>query len=82
MKIRTVLVTFLIFILTSSLLLSCSSNQSGSTIDEPEITISYLKGEYSEQLLRDGAEHVFGTIDIKMRIMKTAITSLTKTRPI
>ena len=66
MKIRTVLVTFLIFILTSSLLLSCSSNQSGSTIDEPEITISYLKGEYSEQLLRDGAEHVFGTIDIKM----------------
>ena len=44
---------------------SCSFDRSGGTIDEPAITADYLKGEYVEQLLRDGAEHVFGTLDFR-----------------
>ena len=39
-------------------------NQSGHTLDEPGITAAYLSGEYTAQLLRDGAEYVFGTIAI------------------
>lgn len=39
-------------------------NQNGSTVEEPEITQEYLEGEYVEQLIRDGAEHLFGNIEI------------------
>lgn len=40
------------------------NNQSGLTVDEPEITVEYLQNEYAEQLIRDGAEHVFGNISL------------------
>lgn len=40
------------------------TDRSGNTIDEPEITVEYLTGEYAQQLLRDGAEYIFGTITI------------------
>ncbi|QIB70116.1 hypothetical protein Ami103574_12790 [Aminipila butyrica] len=55
-----------IVVLTAAMLLSgCGDkNQSGSTIDEPEITADYLEGDYVNQLLRDGAEHVFGSISL------------------
>jgi len=39
-------------------------SQSGSTYVEPDITVEYLSTEYAEQLLRDGAVHIFGTINI------------------
>lgn len=31
---------------------------------EPDITVEYLTTEYADQLVRDGAEVVFGTLDI------------------
>lgn len=56
----------LIFAFTLSMLLvGCGDkNQSGLTVDEPEITVEYLERDYVKQLLRDGAEHVFGSIEI------------------
>lgn len=66
----------LLLVLVTLSLCACSSNQSGSTIDEPDITVDYLKGEYADQLLRDGAEHVFGTIDIKMNDDGTAVDEI------
>ncbi len=39
-------------------------NMSGGTYDEPEITPAYLNGEYAEQLMRDGAEYVFGEVTL------------------
>lgn len=56
----------LIFAFTLSMLLvGCGDkNQSGLTVDEPEITVEYLERDYVKQLLRDGAEHVFGSIEL------------------
>lgn len=34
-------------------------------LEEPEITVEYLSGEYAEQLLRDGGESTLGTIEIE-----------------
>ncbi|QAT43324.1 hypothetical protein [Aminipila luticellarii] len=61
---RTIMCVGLVFVLTfATLLTGCGKkNQSGSTVDEPEITAEYLEGDYVKQLLRDGAEHVFGSI--------------------
>lgn len=57
----------ILLMLTFALILTgCSSDQSGLTVDEPEITIDYLEGEYADQLIRDGAEYVFGTIDFEV----------------
>ena len=39
--------------------------KSGSTVIEPDITLDYLENAYSEQLLRDGAEYLFGNISLK-----------------
>jgi len=36
-----------------------------ATLDEPEITVEYLTGDYARQLLRDGAYVLFGTIDLR-----------------
>lgn len=33
-------------------------------MEEPEITLEYLSGEYAEQILRDGGEDTLGTIEI------------------
>jgi hypothetical protein len=40
-------------------------NKSGQTINEPEITGDYLAGEYSQQLLTDGADAVVGFVTIE-----------------
>ena len=45
-------------------LTACGEEKSGNTIDEPEITAEYLHGEYSEQLLTDGASTMIGDVDI------------------
>ena len=49
------------------LLAGCGSEKSGNTISEPEITGKYLKEEYSQQLLTDGAETMIGTVDIEKK---------------
>ena len=55
----------LLIVVTTSMLTGCfNSNQSGATVDEPDITLEYLKGEYANQLIRDEAEYVFGCIDL------------------
>lgn len=63
---RTIMCVGLIFVLVlATLLVGCrDNNQIGSTVDEPEITVEYLEGDYVKQLLRDGAEHIFGNIII------------------
>lgn len=33
-------------------------------MEEPEITLEYLSGEYADQILRDGGEDTLGTIEI------------------
>lgn len=63
---KTILCVGLFFVLVFVLLLpGCGDkNQSGSTVDEPDITVQYLEEDYVKQLLRDGAEHVFGSIQL------------------
>ena len=39
-------------------------NKSGNTFKEPEITVEYLSTGYAEQLMRDGATYIFGTIEV------------------
>ena len=34
-------------------------------LEEPEITVKYLSGEYADQILRDGGEKVLGTISFE-----------------
>ena len=43
-------------------IISCTGPH--NTIDEPEITVKYLTGEYADQLVRDGASVVFGSIEL------------------
>ncbi len=47
------------------ILAGCGEKKSGNTIDEPEITGKYLKEDYSQQLLNDGAETMLGFVDIE-----------------
>lgn len=47
------------------ILAGCNSNQSGNTIDEPEITAEYLTDEYSQQLMTDGAETISGAVSME-----------------
>lgn len=45
--------------------ISCKfQKKSGSTVIEPEITVEYLEGDYAKQLLKDGAEYLFGNISL------------------
>lgn len=37
----------------------------GDIMEEPEITVEYLTGEYAEQILRDGGEEILGTIELE-----------------
>lgn len=39
-------------------------NTSGQTINEPDITIDYLQGEYRDQLIRDGAVEITGSAEV------------------
>ena len=55
-------------LLVSALLLGgCSQPEIGDheIMEEHEITVDYLSGEYAQQLLRDGGEEILGTIEIK-----------------
>lgn len=41
-----------------------NTGNTGNTLEEPEITVEYLSTEYKEQLLRDGAVYLFGSIEV------------------
>ena len=60
---KTISIFIIVFIVM--LLIGCADkNQSGLTINEPEITVDYLSGDYARQLLKDEAEYVMGTLEI------------------
>lgn len=59
-----VVILFMVLILTI-LFYGCGQRSSDNDIiEEPEITLEYLSGEYAEQILRDGGEDTLGTIEI------------------
>lgn len=55
----------MLFIVTAFSLTGCSEDKSGSTIDEPEITVEYLENEYAAQLDTDGAETITGYVKME-----------------
>lgn len=59
---KTLVLAIMIF--SAFALAGCGGDQSGNTIDEPEITTDYLHGEYSDQLMTDGAVTMLGSVDI------------------
>ncbi len=60
-----VLVLLLAFLLTV-FLPGCGQDAGDyDVMEEPEITVEYLSGEYADQILRDGGEQVLGTIEIQ-----------------
>lgn len=62
----------IVLVLTAACLsIGCNGN---SHVDEPEITVEYLQGEYAQQLVRDGAEVVFGTFDQPIVVCSTPAT--------
>ena len=63
---KNLLIGLLIVVIVAMLTGCFNSNQSGATVDEPEITLEYLKGDYANQLIRDEAEYVFGCIDLNV----------------
>lgn len=66
MKKYKIYLTLIALVFSVLLFAGCSdNNQSGGTFSEPDITVDYLQGEYADQLLRDGAEHIFGNIKIE-----------------
>lgn len=48
-------------------LTGCGDQDTGDhdILEEPEITVEYLSGEYAQQLIRDGGESTLGTIEIE-----------------
>ncbi|MEG0830522.1 MAG: hypothetical protein RSD88_06660 [Anaerovoracaceae bacterium] len=49
----------------SLFLFGCGTKEAtGDIIEEPEITVDYLSGEFADQLIRDGAEEHLGSIAI------------------
>lgn len=62
-KKSAVLVTFLLILSLGIMLTGCQ--ESDGTIEEPDLTVQYLSGEYVDQIVRDGAETVTGSIKIK-----------------
>lgn len=76
--IRTIMCVGLIFVIALAMLLvGCrDKDQIGMTVDEPEITVEYLEGDYVKQLLRDGAEHVFGSIEFSKNEEDSTVLSI------
>lgn len=66
MKSTVKLTLFLMLSLVIAIFMSGCDNpkKSGNTYEEPEITVEYLSTEYVDQLIRDGATHFFGSIQI------------------
>lgn len=58
-------ILFLISVVALVFLSGCGQEQEGDILEEPEITVEYLSGDYADQLLRDGGEKELGAIRIK-----------------
>lgn len=52
-------------VLTVSLAGCTSGGANRDIMEEPEITVEYLSGEYADQIIRDGGEDTLGTISIE-----------------
>ena len=65
MKKKLLQTTLLIFMIGLIILpmTGCKSDRYGNTYVEPEITVDYLTTEFADQITRDGATKIFGTID-------------------
>lgn len=57
-------VLVMVLVLSVSLLAGCGQEEHGDILEEPEITVDYLSGEYADQLLRDGGEKQLAAIRI------------------
>lgn len=57
---RFLTLCFAVFLLFS--ITAC--NEQHDILEEPDITVEYLSGDYAEQLLRDGGENTLGTISL------------------
>jgi len=55
--ITVLIITILVFTVTG-----CSDQR--DIMEEPEITVEYLTGEYADQLIRDGSETILGTVSV------------------
>ena len=66
MKKKKGLIFLILTVLAFSMycLTGCGEEKSGNTISEPDITVDYLHGEYSDQLMTDGAVTMLGSIDV------------------
>ena len=53
-----------VVIFSMSVLTGCGEEKSGNTINEPEITVDYLRTDYAQQLTTDGAEIMLGTVEL------------------
>lgn len=59
------LTKFLTLCFTLFLLVSITAcNEQHDILEEPDITVEYLSGDYADQLLRDGGENTLGTISL------------------
>ena len=63
-KPKLIFVIICIVVSMSVFMTGCIEEYMG-TLDEPEITLEYLTGDYARQLLRDGAYVLLGTIDLR-----------------
>jgi len=62
--VKLILFLMLSFIMVISMSGCDNPKQVGNTYEEPEITVEYLSTEYVDQLIRDGATHFFGSLQI------------------
>ena len=58
-------ILFLVSVVALAFLTGCGQEKNGDILEEPEITVEYLSGEYADQILRDGGEKELGAIRIK-----------------
>lgn len=64
---RKLFKTIALFLVLATAALTCGCtlfNTSGQTINEPDITVDYLQGEYRDQLIRDGAVEITGSAEV------------------
>ncbi|MBQ6686379.1 MAG: hypothetical protein IJM99_09760 [Firmicutes bacterium] len=65
MKMKNVYkITALLLVCILGLFTACGSPMGEESYDNGDITVDYLRSEYSEMLLTDGAEHLIGSIEL------------------
>lgn len=64
-RFTTISILSMVFILALFLSGCHDQDKDNDVLDEPEITVEYLSGEYAEQILRDGGEETLGMIALE-----------------